>query len=124
MLQCKKKSEAAVNEAIASLPQAQQEAVRACFSAAKRKGPSGRRYTTEWIYECLLMRIKDKKLYDHIRKHEILVMPCTTTMNGYLRNYGGCYGFQPQTLELMKTKSVDLEPNKRRGKYKHKIETT
>jgi len=97
------------------LPKAQQEAVRACFEAAKRKGPSGRRYTAEWVYECLLMRIKDRKLYEHIRSHGILVLPCASTMRGYLRHYGGTFGFQPQTLELMKIKAEELDPNKRRG---------
>ncbi|KAK3932004.1 Transposable element P transposase [Frankliniella fusca] len=80
------------------IEKAQQEAVKACFAGSKRKGPSGRRYTAEWIYECMLMRIKDKKLYYHIRDNEILVLPAVSTINGYLKHYGGAYGFQPQVL--------------------------
>ncbi|KAK3920712.1 THAP domain-containing protein 1 [Frankliniella fusca] len=102
--QCQAKDESVLAEAISKLPAAQQEAVKACFSASKRKGPSGRRYTAEWVYECMLMRIKDKKLYNHIRKHEILVLPATSTINGYLKHYGGAYGFQPQVLDMRQKK--------------------
>ncbi|KAE8739663.1 hypothetical protein FOCC_FOCC014840, partial [Frankliniella occidentalis] len=112
---CAMMSETALQDAINALPKAQQEAVRACFSASKKKGPSGRRYTSEWIYECLLMRIKDKKLYNHLRKHEVLPLPCETTINKYLRHFGGTYGFQPQTLKLLKEKTRSMEEKTRRG---------
>lgn len=114
-MECAKTKAEVLEEAIKLLPKAQQEAVRAIFAASKRKGPSGRRYTAEWVYECLLMRIKDRKLYEHLRSHEILVLPCASTMRGYLRHYSGTFGFQPQTLELMKKKAEDLSENKRRG---------
>ncbi|KAK3929284.1 B-cell CLL/lymphoma 9-like protein [Frankliniella fusca] len=111
--QCQAKDETVIAEAISKLPAAQQEAVKACFAASKRKGPSGRRYTAEWIYECMLMRIKDKKLYNHIRRHEILVLPATCTINGYLKHYGGAYGFQPQVLEMLKKKTADMPAKKK-----------
>ena len=104
MFQIQKMKEEALKEAIATLPPAQQQAVTACFEAAKRKGPTGRRYTTEWVYECMLLRIKDKKLYNHNRDREILPLPCLSTINGYLKHYGGAYGFQPQMLEMLKKK--------------------
>ncbi|KAK3933106.1 Transposable element P transposase [Frankliniella fusca] len=107
--ECEKKNEVVLAEAISQLPSvAQQEAVRACFEASKRKGPSGRRYTVKWVYECMLMRIKDKNLYNHIRRHEILVLPNTTTINRYLKHYGGTYGFQPQILEMLKKKKDQI----------------
>lgn len=114
--ECEKKCEAVLNEAIASLPRTQQEAVKACFAAAKRRGPTGNRYTIEWVYECMLMRIKDRKLYAHIQKKKILAVPSMSQMNRYLKNYGGTYGFQPQTLELLRSKTIDMAMQKRRGK--------
>lgn len=119
LMECNKKNENVLQDAISALPHTQQESVRACFNASRRKGPTGRRYTTEWIYECLLMRIKDKKLYQHIRNHQILTIPSISTINSYLKHYGGCFGFQSATLDLMKAKSVNLEPNERRGEYKY-----
>lgn len=112
---CAATKESVLNEFIATLPPAQQEAVRACFEAAKRKGPSGRRYTTEWVYQCMLMRIKDKKLYNHLRENEILVLPNISTINNYLKHYGGSYGFQPQILEMLKTKTEGMDAKLRRG---------
>ncbi|KAK3918906.1 Transposable element P transposase [Frankliniella fusca] len=113
--QCQAKDESVLAEAISKLPAAQQEAVKACFSASKRKGPSGRRYTAEWVYGCMLMRIKDKKLYNYIRKHEILVLPATSTINGYLKHYGGAYGFQPQVLDMLQKKTAGMHERFRRG---------
>ncbi|XP_052123807.1 uncharacterized protein LOC127749500 [Frankliniella occidentalis] len=113
--ECEKKNEDVLQSAISKLPPAQQEAVKACFNASKRKGPSGNRYTAQWVYECLLMRNKDKKLYNHIRVHQILALPTLSTINGYLRNYGGCFGFQPQTLQMLAEKTADLKTRQRRG---------
>lgn len=115
MLECSKRKKEVIDEAIKSLPQTQQEAVRACFDASTKKGPSGRRYTIEWVYECMLMRIKSPTLYQHIKERDILPVPCNTTIRGYLKNFSGAYGFHPQTFELLKPKSEELEPQKRRG---------
>lgn len=106
-----------MEEAIKLLPPAQQEAVRCCFEASKKKSPSGRRYTLEWVYECMLMRIKSPSLYQHIREHEILPLPCNSTIRGYLRHYSGAYGFNPSTMKMLKEKSRDMAPEKRRGSY-------
>ncbi|KAE8738587.1 hypothetical protein FOCC_FOCC015933 [Frankliniella occidentalis] len=76
LIECSYQEKDILEKAISKLPEAQQEAVRACFEAATRKGPSGWRYTPEWVYKCLLMRIKDRKLYEHIREHKILILPC------------------------------------------------
>ncbi|KAK3931680.1 Transposable element P transposase [Frankliniella fusca] len=113
--ECEQKKETVLQEAIEKLPPAQQEAVKACFDASKKKSPSGRRYTTEWVYECMLMRIKDKKLYNHLRNHQILCLPCTSTINGYLKHYGGAYGFQPQILEMLKKKTEGMSSKSCRG---------
>lgn len=63
--QCAAVSATAIEKAIVELPENQQEAVRACFAAAKKKKIKGSRYTLNWIYECLLIRIKSKKVYYH-----------------------------------------------------------
>ncbi|KAK3923518.1 Transposable element P transposase [Frankliniella fusca] len=65
-----------VKECIKDLP-----LVLACLDAAKREGPHGNRYRIEWIYECLLMRIKSPALYEHTRTQNVLALPCRTTLN-------------------------------------------
>lgn len=70
--------------------------------------------TQQWIYECLLMRIKNKKLYEHLRSHEILSLPHESTLNKYLKRMGSAYGFNPVTFHLLKKQSKQKEPAERR----------
>lgn len=56
-----------LEEKISSLPRKQQASVRACFQAAKQTSKKGMRYNQEWILECLLMKLKSPRLYQHIR---------------------------------------------------------
>lgn len=93
-----------VEEQIKNLPPAQQQAVIACLDAAKRQGPQGNRFHVEWIYECLLMRIKCPALYEHIRKQQILVLPCRSTLNRYMRKLRPVYGFQKVLFDVLKQK--------------------
>ncbi|KAH9359744.1 hypothetical protein HPB48_021303 [Haemaphysalis longicornis] len=50
------------------LPSKQQLAVKACFKAAARKSTSGMSYEKEWVLECVLLRMKSPKLYEHLLK--------------------------------------------------------
>ncbi|KAK3933052.1 Transposable element P transposase [Frankliniella fusca] len=61
------------------------------------------------------MRIKNKQLYNHIRVHQILPLPTVSTIYGYLRNYGGTFGFQPQTLQMLAERTGGLKTGQRRG---------
>jgi len=64
---CAKVKKDALKDAISNLPREFQETVQACFDVARRKGPRGRRYTNEWVYRCMQMRIESTSLYEHIR---------------------------------------------------------
>ena len=72
-----------VAEKIKLLPDVQKQAVFACLAAAKRKGPHGNRFTQDWVYETILMRIKSPRLYEHIRSRKILILPSRSTLNRY-----------------------------------------
>jgi len=87
-------NEKIIEEIITKLPQNQQLAVQACFTAAKLKDKKKMRYSNEWIYECILLRIKSTKTYNHLRSHNILTLPSITTLNRYIKFVKGCYGFQ------------------------------
>lgn len=113
---CKAVKKEVLEAAIKDLPESQQEAVRACFEASKKKGVSGRRYSIAWVYECLMMRIKSPRLYDHIKENNILPVPCQSTLSSYTKNMGGGFGFQPATFKLMQAKIADWEEGSKRGK--------
>ncbi|KAE8744170.1 hypothetical protein FOCC_FOCC009178 [Frankliniella occidentalis] len=115
MFEWKSKKEEIFLDIIKNWPEKQQEAAKACYSAANKKGKTGRRHTIDWVYECLLMRIKSPQLYEHIRCREILPLPCNSVMKGYLKRYSGAYGFQPTTFQMLKVKAAELLPEKRRG---------
>lgn len=119
-VECMKKKCAQTNtqlieDAISKLPGNQQLSVQACFAASKVKNKQGKRYTTQWVYECLLLRIKSKKTYDHLRNHNILSLPCINTLHRYIQAIKGCYGFQENTFKLLKEKSAQMESSDVRG---------
>lgn len=92
-------------------------AIKACFEAAKLTNKKGMRYSDKWVYECILLRIKSKKTYNHLRSHNILTLPSIETLNRYIKVIKGCYGFQMSTFEILKKKTANMEPNDVRGIY-------
>jgi len=83
--QCSEATEKPIKQAINEMPENQQEAVHACFAAAKTQNVKGNRYSINWIYECLLICIKSKKVYEHLRSKNILALPCVDTLQKYLQ---------------------------------------
>lgn len=57
------KPEEILEAEISSLSPKQQECVRQCFSAAKKKNSKGNVYSKAWILECIFMKMKSPKLY-------------------------------------------------------------
>ncbi|XP_071642320.1 uncharacterized protein [Temnothorax longispinosus] len=112
---CAQANTQAVKNAISKLPLNQQLSVQACLTASKAKNNKGMRYTTQWVYECLLLRIKSKKTYNHLRNHNILTLPCIDTLNRYIQAIKGCYDFQENTFKMLKEKSAKMEPSDVRG---------
>ena len=107
--------EHALNHKILILPELQQESVRACFNASKVKSPKQRRYSIDWVYECLLMRIKSSKLYDHIRSRNILPLPCKHTLSRYIKKLNPNFGFQNAVFECLRLKASRMEVVEKRG---------
>lgn len=112
---CASTNEEILIKTIQKLPKNQQEAVKTCFDASKVVSSNGRRYTLNWIYECMLIRIKSRKTYEHIRIHNILTLPSVETIRKYLKHTKGVYGFQPSTFTCLKEKSKHININERRG---------
>ena len=73
----------AVQVTIDTLPDIQQSVVKHFLQFAG-KSPRLRRYTTEWILEYLLLRIKSNSVYKHMRKRGILPLPSSETLDRYI----------------------------------------
>lgn len=112
---CSKSNAEDIQRNCESLPKAQQLAVQACFELSKLKDARGMRYTNQWIYECILLRIKSKKTYDHLRNHKILALPTTKTLSRYIQSIKGTYGFQNSTFEILKQKTQFMDESDCRG---------
>lgn len=78
MQECAKRKESVIAQSIQHLPAAQQVLVKECYAASNKKGKEGRRYSADWIYECILMRIKSPALYEHLRVKDILLISMKT----------------------------------------------
>lgn len=103
---------------IKNLPPKQRLAVQACFSASRLQDSRSMRYTTQWIYECFLMRVKSKKLYSQIRRDKILILPSPRTLARYMKHIKATYGFQSYVFKGLKTKTAAMSKMDRRGLLK------
>ncbi|KAH6922292.1 hypothetical protein HPB50_012187 [Hyalomma asiaticum] len=107
-------SEEVINERVSKLPQKQQECVKQCLAAAQVK-EKGIRYTKMWILECIMMKMKSSRLYDHIRDNKILALPSKTTLKRYMSVYRSAFGFSKKVLEELKLKTQTMDHFKKHG---------
>ncbi|XP_072141043.1 uncharacterized protein [Dermacentor andersoni] len=103
-------SEEAFENKIKSLPHKQQLAVKNCFLAARRKSHKGMRYNDEWIVECMMMKMRSPKLYEHLRRETIMVLPGRTCLQRYLQRFKGGFGLSANIFNALteKTKAMDV----------------
>lgn len=97
-------------DAIKSLPSKQQQQVRACLAAAKRKSTKGMKYDSEWVLECAVMCMKSPRLYEHIRKHKIMVIPSRTCLRRYLKKFRSGFGLSSKVFAAVKEKTKSMDP--------------
>ncbi|KAK8775731.1 hypothetical protein V5799_030923 [Amblyomma americanum] len=90
------------------LPKKQQPAVRACFEVSRRNSNHGYRYNKEWLLECILLRMKSPRLYEHLRSHKILVLPSRVCLQRYMKGFKASYGFSTKLLGCVKKKQKSL----------------
>ncbi|KAG0431514.1 hypothetical protein HPB47_021709 [Ixodes persulcatus] len=107
-------TEEALNEQISKLPPKQQESVRQCFLASRVK-KRGFHYSKMWILECIIMKMKSARLYDHVRDNEILALPSKSTLKRYMAVYRTAFGFSKKVLEKLKRKTQDMNSFKKHG---------
>ncbi|KAH6931816.1 hypothetical protein HPB50_000881 [Hyalomma asiaticum] len=108
-------SESNLQKSLSELPEKQRQQVQTCFDAAKRKGTQGMKYSDEWLLDCIIMRIKSPKLYEHIRKHKIMVLPSKSCLNKYVKNYKSNFGFNENVFTAIAEKTKCMDEFQRHG---------
>ncbi|XP_077538433.1 uncharacterized protein LOC144151209 [Haemaphysalis longicornis] len=104
-----------LEEKIKLLPKKQQIAVRACFEASKRRSLRGYRYDKEWLLECIILRMKSPRLYEHLRHHKILALPSRICLQKYTKNFKASYGFNHKLLDCVKQTAGEMDEMSRHG---------
>lgn len=102
-------SEEKLEQSLTGLPEKQRQQVQACFQASKRKGMQEMKYSEEWVLECILMRIKSPKLYEHIRRHNIIVLPSKSCLHRYMKDYKSSFGLNENVFAAIAEKTKDME---------------
>ncbi|KAK3922087.1 DNA transposase [Frankliniella fusca] len=104
-----------VEETLKLLPPEQQSLVKARFDASKHYSKKGRRYATDWIYECMLMRIKAPALYEKLRRENKIALPSKRTQQRYMQNLRPAYGFQENVFKMLEEKASSMPEAERHG---------
>lgn len=107
--------EETVNNLIKDFPLKQQEAIKLCFRSCAAQSKHGMRYTINWIYECILMRIKSPSLYKKICFEKILPLPSPMTLQRYIKQLKPAYGFVANTFKMLQEKAPFIPANERHG---------
>ncbi|KAH9379729.1 hypothetical protein HPB48_002319 [Haemaphysalis longicornis] len=59
--------------------------------------------------------MKGPKLYEHMRRQKILVLPSKVTLQKYLRSYRTGFGFSEKVLSTVQRKTSTTDALKRHG---------
>lgn len=97
-----------------NLPDTQRVALREILACAKKKS-KGRRYSEEWIMQCMIMNIRSPGNYDFLRKNEILPLPCARTIRGYYSLIDTKCGFDENFKKLLTKHFAKKSPLQRHG---------
>ncbi|KAH6937540.1 hypothetical protein HPB50_001683 [Hyalomma asiaticum] len=62
-------------------------------------------YNVEWIVECIMMKMRSPKLYEHLRKEAIMVLPGRTCLRRYLQRFEGGFGLSANIFNALTEKT-------------------
>lgn len=77
--------------------------IKAIFRKAELKNSRCMRYDPDFLLECVLLRIKSKSTYDHLRATNILPLPCPETIRRLLSCMPCKFGLNSFALSSIKT---------------------
>jgi hypothetical protein len=58
----------------------------------------GIRYQANWLFECVILRVKTPKAYDHLRQG-LLPLPHPDTLRRLIRGIPGTFGLKKFSIE-------------------------
>ncbi|XP_064479783.1 uncharacterized protein LOC135393222 [Ornithodoros turicata] len=99
------------------LPQRQRIIFDQWLKKAAAKSAKGMRYSMEWIYDSLLLKIKSTAAYTFLVENEYLPLPDPRTLQSYISSLDANFGFNPDPFTLLKNKQKEVPERERRGKY-------
>ncbi|KAH8022092.1 hypothetical protein HPB51_021815 [Rhipicephalus microplus] len=68
-----------------------------------------------WVLECVLLRMRSPKLYEHLRKQKILVLPSRTCLQRHVRNFKSGFGFNDTVFKALSAKTESMDVCSRHG---------
>lgn len=114
-----KLKEEIVNNMIKTMPPKQQETIKMCFKACSAQSKHGIRYTHNWVYECILMKIKSPALYQKMCTEKILPLPTPKTLRHYIKKLKPVYGFQQITFQMLEEKALQILIVEHHGNFRY-----
>jgi hypothetical protein len=87
-----------------------------CLQIAKASSANGIRYSQKWLCECIMLKIKSSKTYEHLRRHNTMPLPHPMTISRYIRKLKPTYGFQSGVFEMLKKHSTTINSMQREGR--------
>ncbi|KAL3208363.1 hypothetical protein MRX96_039245 [Rhipicephalus microplus] len=82
---------------------------------ANAKSPKAASYKKEWIYDCLLLKIKSTAVYTFLHENEYLALPNPRTLYTYLRSLKADFGFKSTLFTVLRDKKQVLPERKHQG---------
>ncbi|KAL1469413.1 hypothetical protein MTO96_041061 [Rhipicephalus appendiculatus] len=73
------------------------------------------RYKKEWIYDCLLLKVKSTAVYNFLHENGFLPLPNPRTLYGYLRSLKADFGFDASLFAVLREKLQGVPERERRG---------
>ena len=84
---------------------------------SKVEKSTSRRYSPEWLLNCLILYIKSPKTYNFLRNKDILPLPCKSTIKKYLKNSNVGVGFDEEFFSLFEKKLNSVSHNNPSARY-------
>lgn len=73
------------------------------------------RYSLEWIYDALLLKIKSTAVYTFLMENNYLPLPDPRTLRTYIGKLDANFGFNPNLFGLLKEKLKDTPEREHKG---------
>ncbi|KAH7979749.1 hypothetical protein HPB49_010808 [Dermacentor silvarum] len=85
-----------------------------CVMKGNAKSAKAVRYNKEWLYDCLLLKIKSTSVYIFLHENDYLPLPNVRTLYTYMKNLKADFGFDSDLFAVLKEKLLACPERERR----------